>query len=122
MSLLASLRSTFSNMQLYGLVSTSLFVWTLLSAFRQRSNFYSAAVYLSKSNACMMVSPSRRGGTRTRERRGADDDVRRGQILWNQGIYQLVLLGKLMQKVFFGELRMVEVEVSSSGDTRQVGC
>ncbi|KAM0750435.1 hypothetical protein T439DRAFT_314824 [Meredithblackwellia eburnea MCA 4105] len=74
-----------SRLQTYGLVSTSIFVYTIVHAFRQRSNFYSAAVYLSKSNACMM-------------------------ILWNQGIYQTVLFGKLLQTVFFGELRMIEVE------------
>lgn len=45
-----------SNLGMYGLVSTALFVCTILNAFRQRSNFYSAAVYLAKSNACMMVS------------------------------------------------------------------
>jgi hypothetical protein len=33
------------------------------------------------------------------------------QILWNQAIYQTVLVGKLMQAIFFGELRMIEVEV-----------
>ncbi|ORY89354.1 hypothetical protein BCR35DRAFT_300503 [Leucosporidium creatinivorum] len=74
-----------SRLQLYGIVSSTCFVWAVVNAFRVRSNFYSAAVYLSKSNACMM-------------------------ILWNQGIYQTVLFGKLMQAIFFGELRMIEVE------------
>ncbi|GAA5918884.1 hypothetical protein JCM1841_006658 [Sporobolomyces salmonicolor] len=74
-----------TRLQLYGIVSTTLFVWTVLNAFRQRSNLYAAAVYLSKSNACMM-------------------------ILWNQGIYQTVLFGKFLQAVFFGELRLIEVE------------
>ncbi|KAK4053969.1 E3 ubiquitin-protein ligase hrd1 [Microbotryomycetes sp. JL221] len=74
-----------SRLQLYGLASTVCFVSAIINAFRVRSNFYSAAVYLSKSNACMM-------------------------IMWNQGIYQTVLLGKLVQLIFFGELRMIEVE------------
>ncbi|GAA5886011.1 hypothetical protein JCM6882_004232 [Rhodosporidiobolus microsporus] len=74
-----------SRLALYGLISTSLFSWTVLNAFRQRSNFYAAAVYLSKSNACTM-------------------------ILWNQGIFQTVLLGKALQAVFFGELRLIEIE------------
>ncbi|BGO91614.1 hypothetical protein NBRC10512_008061 [Rhodotorula toruloides] len=73
------------RLALYGAVSTVLAVWTVLNAFRQRSNFYAAAVYLSKSNACMM-------------------------ILWNQGIFQTVMLGKLLQAVFLGELRLIEVE------------
>lgn len=49
-----------SNLHAYGVVSTTLSFWTLVNAFRQRSNFYAAAVYLSKSNACMMVSASSR--------------------------------------------------------------
>ncbi|KAI5480569.1 E3 ubiquitin-protein ligase synoviolin [Pseudohyphozyma bogoriensis] len=74
-----------SRLSLYGLASTSVFLYTILHAFRQRSNFYSAAVYLSKSNACTM-------------------------ILWNQGIYQTVFFGKFLQTIFFGELRLLEVE------------
>lgn len=45
-----------SNLQLYGVLSTVVFLATVLNAFRQRSNFYAAAVYLSKSSACTMVS------------------------------------------------------------------
>lgn len=41
----------------YGGVSCVLAGYVVFSAFRQRSNFFAAAVYLSKSNACMMVSP-----------------------------------------------------------------
>ncbi|KDE08885.1 hypothetical protein MVLG_00982 [Microbotryum lychnidis-dioicae p1A1 Lamole] len=74
-----------SRLQLYGLGSTVVFCYTVINAFRQRSNFYAAAVYLSHSNACVM-------------------------ILWNQAIYQFVLFGKLMQKIFFGPLRLIEVE------------
>lgn len=105
-----------SRLQVYGLLSTTLFISTIVNAFRQRSNFYAAAVYLSKSNACVMVSsyfltlPSL---------------MMNGsllinvflclitQILWNQGIYQTVLMGKLLQTIFLGELRLIEVEVSS---------
>lgn len=39
----------------------------------------------------------------------------RWQILWNQGIFQTVLLGKALQAVFLGELRLIEVEVRSRG-------
>ncbi|BGP48272.1 E3 ubiquitin-protein ligase hrd1 [Rhodotorula kratochvilovae] len=69
----------------WGAVSTTLALWTVVSAFRQRSNFYAAAVYLSKSNACMM-------------------------ILWNQALFHTVLFGKVLQAIFFGELRLIEVE------------
>lgn len=108
-----------SRLQLYGVVSTACFVWAIVNAFRVRSNFYSAAVYLSKSNACMMVCAStlpRRRSKRV-ELSGA---LTCGcpQILWNQGIYQTVLFGKLVQKIFFGELRMIEVEVKRARPAR----
>ncbi|GAA5984220.1 hypothetical protein JCM10908_006098 [Rhodotorula pacifica] len=70
---------------LWGLASTLLAIGTVVHALRTRSNFYAAAVYLAKSNACMM-------------------------ILWNQGIFQTVMLGKALQAVFLGDLRLIEVE------------
>jgi hypothetical protein len=100
------------RLTLYGFISTSLFLWTVLNAFRQRSNFYAAAVYLSKSNACVMVRPSLvlppLEPMRRRVRSLCSPLL---QILWNQVIYQTVLLGKVMQAVFLGELRLIEVEV-----------
>lgn len=39
----------------YGVLSTLAAFAVVLSAFRQRSNFYSAAVMLGRSNGCMMV-------------------------------------------------------------------
>lgn len=51
-------RLRLNRLQLYGVVSSTCFAWAIINAFRVRSNFYSAAVYLSKSNACMMVSHS----------------------------------------------------------------
>ncbi|GAA6042125.1 hypothetical protein JCM8097_003119 [Rhodosporidiobolus ruineniae] len=74
-----------SRLAAYGAFSTALATGTVVNAFRQRSSFYAAAVYLSKSNACMM-------------------------ILWNQGIYQTVLFGKLLQTLFLGDLRLIEIE------------
>ena len=46
----------------YGVGSTVLALYVVLLSFDQRSNFYSAAVYLSKSNACMLVRRSFRLG------------------------------------------------------------
>lgn len=69
----------------YGGVSTLLAASAILSAFRQRANFYAASVYLSKSNACMM-------------------------ILCNFGIFCTVILSKVLQSIFFGKLRSAEVE------------
>lgn len=92
----------------WGAGSTVLAAWTVLSAFRQRSNFYAAAVYLSKSNACMMVRrrvspPASTWIPLTR--------AHRTQILWNQALFHTVLLGKALQAIFFGELRVIETEV-----------
>ena len=86
---------------------------SVLHAFRERSNFYSAAVYLSKSNASLMVR-ARLQPVRT----GWLTALATLQILWNQGIYQTILFGKVVQWIFFGELRIIEVEVSLDGRRR----
>ena len=39
----------------YGAASTALAAWTVIHALNNRPNFYSAAVYLSSSNACVLV-------------------------------------------------------------------
>jgi hypothetical protein len=57
-----------------------------LSALSQRPNFFSAAVYVARSNACTMA-------------------------LWNAGVFATFLFGRLLQAVFFGPLRTLEVEV-----------
>jgi hypothetical protein len=67
----------------YGAISTSLATAVVLAAFQQRPNFYSACVYLSQSNACLMV-------------------------LTNMGIYLTIILGFTVQKIFFGQLRAIE--------------
>ncbi|CAG8725109.1 31545_t:CDS:10, partial [Racocetra persica] len=54
-------------------------------AFRQRSNFFAACIYLSKSSACMM-------------------------ILMNMGFFLTIVLGQILQTIFFGRLRAVEIE------------
>ncbi|CEJ01995.1 Putative E3 ubiquitin-protein ligase synoviolin [Rhizopus microsporus] len=55
----------------------------------QHSNFYAVCIYLSKSSACMMV-------------------------LLNMGLIITVLLAKALQAIFFGSLRAIEVEVSTT--------
>src|SRR5271170_7969645 len=67
----------------YGAFSTSLATAVILAAFQQRPNFYSACVYLSQSNACLM-------------------------ILTNMGVFLTILLGVSVQKLFFGHLRAIE--------------
>lgn len=43
----------------YGALSTAAAIAVVFNAFRQRSNFYSAAVMLGGSNGCMMVCTER---------------------------------------------------------------
>nr|CAG8520667.1 3073_t:CDS:10 [Entrophospora candida]CAG8530555.1 15547_t:CDS:10 [Entrophospora candida] len=69
----------------YGGLSTLLFVTTIAISFLLRSNFYAACIYLSKSSACMM-------------------------ILMNMGFFLTIIFGKILQTIFFGRLRVVEIE------------
>ncbi|KAI8064553.1 hypothetical protein BC940DRAFT_242139 [Gongronella butleri] len=73
------------RLAVYGTVSTTLACWVVFSAFTQRVNYYAACVHLAKSNLCMM-------------------------ILLNMGFFVAILTGKLMQAIFFGQLRAIEVE------------
>lgn len=76
---------TTRNVALYGLVSSAAAVGVVVSAFRQRSNFYSAAVMLGGSNGCMLV-------------------------LFNFGLFLTIVFGKACQRIFFGALRAIEIE------------
>lgn len=70
---------------LYGLVSTIAVSATITNALRYHSNFYSVAIYLSKSNRSVL-------------------------ILANFGLLVALLCGQLVQQIFFGALRPQEVE------------
>ncbi|KAI8993321.1 hypothetical protein BDB01DRAFT_715922 [Pilobolus umbonatus] len=69
----------------YGSISSILAIGVIISAVQQRSNFYAVCIYLSKSSACMM-------------------------ILLNMGFIISLLIGKVLQTIFFGQLRAIEVE------------
>ncbi|KAG0270720.1 E3 ubiquitin-protein ligase hrd1 [Linnemannia exigua] len=74
-----------ARLAVYGAISTLLAGGVIASAFAQRSNFYSACIYLYKSNACMM-------------------------IILNLGLFLTIVAGQLVLMVFFGKLRALEVE------------
>lgn len=76
------------RMAIYGLVSTSLFAAVTLSALNSRPNFYSAAVSVGRSSGSMMV-------------------------LANFGLFNAIVLGVGIKKLFFGQLRAIEYEVGS---------
>ncbi|PWN51615.1 hypothetical protein IE53DRAFT_313614, partial [Violaceomyces palustris] len=69
----------------YGLASTAAAAGVVVRAFRERSNFYAATVWLGRSNGCMLV-------------------------LLNFALFVTLMLGKVFQQIFFGRLRAVEVE------------
>ncbi|KAF9106530.1 E3 ubiquitin-protein ligase hrd1 [Mortierella sp. AM989] len=74
-----------ARLAVYGAVSAALAGGVIASAFAQRSNFYAACIYLSRSNACMM-------------------------IILNLGLFLTIITGQLVQMIFFGNLRTLEVE------------
>ncbi|KAI1316778.1 E3 ubiquitin-protein ligase hrd1 [Mortierella claussenii] len=74
-----------ARLAVYGAVSTILAGGVIATAFAQRSNFYAACIYLYRSNACMM-------------------------ILLNLGLFLTIIAGQLVQLIFFGNLRTLEVE------------
>ncbi|KAI9498754.1 hypothetical protein BDB00DRAFT_754525, partial [Zychaea mexicana] len=76
---------TIMRLAVYGGASSLLALGVILNALHQRSNFYAACVYLSKSSACIM-------------------------ILLNMGLLLAICFGKTLQAVFFGSLRAIEVE------------
>ncbi|KAG4305401.1 hypothetical protein PORY_000957 [Pneumocystis oryctolagi] len=70
---------------IYGTSSVIATAFVILNAFLNRSNFYAACIYLTESNACLMV-------------------------LMNMSLFLVAILGKLIQMIFFGPLRATEVE------------
>ncbi|KAF9940699.1 E3 ubiquitin-protein ligase hrd1 [Mortierella alpina] len=74
-----------ARLAVYGAISTALAGGVIASAFAQRSNFYAACIYLYKSNACLM-------------------------IILNLGLFLTIIAGHLVQIIFFGNLRTLEVE------------
>ncbi|KAN0061980.1 E3 ubiquitin-protein ligase hrd1 [Thecaphora frezii] len=69
----------------YGVASSVAAAGVVLRAFRQRSNFYAATVWLGSSNGCMLV-------------------------LLNFCLFMTLIFGRFLQKIFFGQLRAIEVE------------
>ncbi|KAG9027847.1 E3 ubiquitin-protein ligase hrd1 [Tulasnella sp. JGI-2019a] len=73
------------RMASYALFSALLVGLVVVNGFRKHSNFYSIAVYLSKSNGSVLA-------------------------LANFGLFLTLMAGRACQRVFFGPLRPVEVE------------
>lgn len=72
---------------MYGLGSTVLFGAVVSSTLKARPNFYSAAVALGMSSGASLV-------------------------LANFALFNAIWMGVVLKKLFFGQLRSVEYEVS----------
>ncbi|KAJ3023014.1 E3 ubiquitin-protein ligase hrd1 [Thoreauomyces humboldtii] len=70
---------------LFGCASTALTAAVIANAWLQRGQFFTACIHLTRSSASLMV-------------------------LMNMGLYLTVVLGKALQRLFFGPLRAMEVE------------
>ncbi|KAJ2865940.1 E3 ubiquitin-protein ligase hrd1 [Coemansia aciculifera] len=81
----ANSRRTIPRLAVYGLTTTVLTVGVVASAFTLHDHFYTGCVLLSQSGAAMM-------------------------ILANMGLLLTILLGKLLVRIFLGQLRAIEVE------------
>jgi hypothetical protein len=90
---------------LYTLLSTLAVSTAIGNALRTHSNFYSVAIYLSKSNRSVLVSQRSSGRVLTW------DLSLLLQILANFGFILVLLCGRVVQQIFFGALRPLEVEV-----------
>jgi len=73
------------RLALFGAVSTLLSIYTLINAYIQRGQFFSTCIYISHSNASMLV-------------------------LFSMAIYIFIIVCKIIQKIFFGPLRAIEIE------------
>ncbi|KAI8609326.1 hypothetical protein BC830DRAFT_1071068, partial [Chytriomyces sp. MP71] len=74
-----------SRLFTYGGVSTLLAVQAIASAWTARANFYSTCIHLTRSSASLLV-------------------------LLNFTVFVAIMMGRGIQKTFFGQLRAIEVE------------
>ena len=93
------------------LLSFVLTLGVILNAFYHKKQFYPSIVYLTKSNSSMAVSSLLVSWSAV----GSDFTEFSFQVLYLQAFVVALLVGKVMNKIFFGQLRAIEMEVSSSG-------
>ena len=96
---------TAQRFTLYALASSIAVVAVIANACRNYSNFYSIAVYLGRSGRSVLVSP------RLYRQQPALTSIT--QFLANFCVVLALASGKVLQKIFFGQLQPREVEVRS---------
>jgi E3 ubiquitin-protein ligase synoviolin len=87
---------------LYALFSFFAVIAAVANALRNYSNFYSVAIYLSKSSRSVLVSSGYLF---------CSSYSNSCQILANFGFLAALLTAHIVQKIFFGALRPSEIEV-----------
>jgi E3 ubiquitin-protein ligase synoviolin len=87
----------------YTLVSLVSVSAVITNALKNYSNFYSVAIYLSKSSRSVLVSVSILSVSLS---------LKEVQVLANFGVLLALLCGHIVQRIFFGPLRANEVEAS----------
>ena len=90
---------------LYSLVSTVAVCAAIANALKNYSNFYSVAIYLSRSSRSVLVSTTHDSLS------SKSKPSHRIQLLANFGFLCALLCGRVMQRLFFGPLQPREVEV-----------
>lgn len=94
---------TAQRFTLYALASTIAVVAVIVNACRNYSNFYSVAVYLGRSGRSVLVR-----SCLCRQHPCLTSIV---QFLANFCVVLALVSGKVLQKIFFGQLQPREVEV-----------
>jgi E3 ubiquitin-protein ligase synoviolin len=100
-SLAASLLS--HRILLYFIASTLALFAAVANALKNFSNFYSVAIYLSKSSRSVLVRPRLCIVTK--------GQLTSSQVLANFGFLVSLFSAHIVQRLFFGTLRANEVEV-----------
>ena len=92
---------------IYCIVSAIAVSAVILNALKNHANFYSIAIYLSKSNRSVLVRLLTFMSCNFLKSTGF-------QVLANFGFLLALLCGHVVQRIFFGTLRPNEIEVSAS--------
>jgi E3 ubiquitin-protein ligase synoviolin len=91
------------------LLSITLTAAVIGNAFYQKNQFYPSVVYITKSNPCMAVSLE--SSSHIQMLIFCISFAFCFQVIYIQAFVLVFLMGKLMRKVFFGQLRAAEFEV-----------
>ena len=92
------------RVQLYSLISLLAVSAVVLNALRNHSNFYSVAIYLSKSSRSVLVRLSFRYLETVYL-------ILERKVLANFAVLLALFSGHVVQRIFFGSLRPNELEV-----------